>query len=131
MAYQAVSEFDQLKEELYQEREKNTCLQITLEKTDTELNEAYSFECEKCKDLRSEINYLKKEKQRALMIAKFAYQKFHESVKDYQKQISCEKQQHMHMALIIEKKEEEIQCLKCQLWENSSRTINEMNDYVL
>ena len=129
IAQQAAAEFDQLKENLYQEKQRSKTLQVTLDQTD-KLNKARLLECEQCRALRSEIEYLKKEKQRALTIAKFAYQKLNGSVKDYQKQLTHEKQQHRHMASIIETKEEEIGYLRSQMYQSSSRTVKKMNNYV-
>lgn len=131
MAQQAASEFDQLKAELCQEKQRNKSLQVTLCKKDNESNKFYSLDCKKCKALISEMDYLKKEKQRALTIAKFAYQKLNQSVKEYQKQLSCEKQQHRYMTLIIKKKENEIGCLKNQIYQSSSKSVKKMSSYIL
>ncbi|XP_053983587.1 uncharacterized protein MAL8P1.12-like [Hylaeus volcanicus] len=131
MAQQLASEFDRLKLELCQEKQKNKSLQITLNKTDNELNKVHSLDCKKCRTLTSKIDHLKTEKERALAIAKFSYQKLNQSVKEYQKQLCCERQQHKYMALIIEKKEKEIGCLKNQICQRSSRYTKEMNNYVL
>ncbi|XP_031849788.2 uncharacterized protein LOC116434953 [Nomia melanderi] len=131
MAQQVASEFNELREELCQEKEKCKCLEIELNKTDSKLNKAHSLECEKCTILRSEINYLKNEKQRALTIAKVAYQKLNQSVKEYQKQFNYQNEQHRCMKLIIERKEHEICCLKTQMYQNGSRSIKKLNHYVM
>ncbi|XP_015437016.1 PREDICTED: spindle pole body component 110-like [Dufourea novaeangliae] len=131
MVQQVASEFDQLKEELCQEKEKCNCLQLKLDKANTRLNKVHPPECEKCKSLRSEIDYLKKEKQRALAIAKFAYQKLNQSVKEYQNQLTHQKEQQRYMQLIIERKEHEIGSLKIQMYQNSSRSIQKVNNYVM
>ncbi|XP_076648389.1 uncharacterized protein LOC143356519 [Halictus rubicundus] len=131
MAHQVASEFDQLREELCQEKEKCKCLQIEMDKIDSNMNKTYSLECEQCKSLRSEIDYLKKEKQRALTIAKFSYQKLNLSVREYQKQLICQREQHRNMELMIERKDHEIVCLKTQIYQYRSKSIQRMNNYVI
>ncbi|XP_071876770.1 uncharacterized protein isoform X3 [Bombus fervidus] len=123
MVQQVASEFNELKDELHKEREKNESLQITLNENDTKLSKVYLSQCEKCRTLIVEIDYLKKEKQKAIALAKFAYQKLHQSMKEYKKRLICEKQQHRYMALIIEEREHEIGCLKNQICQNNMRII--------
>ncbi|XP_033198045.1 uncharacterized protein LOC117160991 isoform X1 [Bombus vancouverensis nearcticus] len=123
MVQQVASEFNELKDELNKERTKNESLQITLNENDTKLNKIYLSQCEKCRTLIVEIDYLKKEKQKAIALAKFAYQKLHQSVKEYKKRLICEKQQHRYMALIIEEREHEIGCLRNQICQNNMRII--------
>nr|XP_033334648.1 coiled-coil domain-containing protein 172-like [Megalopta genalis] len=131
MAHQVASEFEQLREELCQEKEKCECLQIKLDKIDSKLNKTYSLECQQCGILRSEIDYLKKEKQRSLTIAKFAYQKLNQSTRLYQKQLACQKEHYRNMELIIERKDHEIGCLKTQILQNHSKSIQRINNYVV
>ncbi|XP_068966317.1 putative leucine-rich repeat-containing protein DDB_G0290503 isoform X2 [Bombus flavifrons] len=123
MVQQVASEFNELKDELNKERGKNESLQITLNENDTKLSKIYLSQCEKCRTLIVEIDYLKKEKQKAIALAKFAYQKLHQSVKEYKKRLICEKQQHRYMALIIEEREHEIGCLRNQICQNNMRII--------
>ncbi|XP_043252538.1 thyroid receptor-interacting protein 11-like [Colletes gigas] len=131
MVQQVASEFDQLKAELCEEKQKNKFLQIKLDKTDNELSNAYLLECKKCRILKSKIDCLKTEKQRALTIAKFAYQKLNQSMKEYQKQLFCKEEQYRRMTLIVDKKEKEIRCLKTQIYQNSLKPIKEMNSCTL
>ncbi|XP_076749051.1 uncharacterized protein LOC143422358 [Xylocopa sonorina] len=123
MVQQVASEFDQLKNELHKEKQKSESLKITLNETDGKLNKLYLTQCDKCEMLIAEIDYLKKEKQKAVAVAKFAYQKLHQSVKDYHRKLVCEKQQHKYMALIIERKQHEISCLKNQICQNNMRIV--------
>ncbi|KAK1124750.1 hypothetical protein K0M31_006112 [Melipona bicolor] len=123
MVQQVASEFNELKDELHKEKERNESLRTTLDETDNKLNKVYSSQCEMCRRLTAEIDYLKKEKEKAIIVAKFAYQKLHQSVKEYQKRLICERQQHRYMALIIEKKEHEIGCLRNQICQNNMRVI--------
>ncbi|XP_050471128.1 GRIP and coiled-coil domain-containing protein-like isoform X3 [Bombus huntii] len=123
MVQQVASEFNELKDELNKEKTKNESLQITLNENDTKLSKIYLSQCEKCRTLIVEIDYLKKEKQKAIALAKFAYQKLHQSVKEYKKRLICEKQQHRYMALIIEEREHEIGCLRNQICQNNMRII--------
>ncbi|OAD54755.1 hypothetical protein WN48_05953, partial [Eufriesea mexicana] len=121
MVQQVASEFNQLKDELHKEKQRNEFLQITLDKTDNKLNKV--SQCEKCKTLLAKIDYLKGEKQKAIIIAKFAYQALHQSTREYKKKLICERQQHRYMALIIEKKDHEIRCLRNQMCQNGMRNI--------
>lgn len=123
MVQQVASEFNELKDELHKEREKNESLQITLNENDAKLSKVYLSQCEECRTLIVEIDYLKKEKQKAIALAKFAYQKLHQSMKEYKKRLICEKQQHRYMALIIKEREHEIGCLRNQICQNNMRII--------
>ncbi|CAD1469108.1 unnamed protein product [Heterotrigona itama] len=123
MVQQVASEFNELKDELHKEKERNESLQTTLDETDSKLNKVYLSQCETCRRLTTEIDYLKKEKEKAIIVAKFAYQKLHQSIKEYQKRLICERQQHRYMALIIEKREHEIGCLRNQICQNNMKVI--------
>lgn len=123
MVQQVAFEFNELKDELHKEKERNESLRTTLDETDSKLNKVYLSQCETCRRLTAEIDYLKKEKEKAIIVAKFAYQKLHQSVKEYQKRLICERQRHRYMALIIEKREHEIGCLRNQICQNNMRII--------
>ncbi|XP_026669433.1 putative golgin subfamily A member 6-like protein 3 [Ceratina calcarata] len=118
MIQEVASEFDQMKEELHIERERNVSLQVTLGAADDKLSRVYSSPCEQCKALMNEIEYLRKEKQRAVAIAKFTYQKLQQCMKEYQKKLVCQRKQYRYMALIVERKDHEIGCLRNQLCQN-------------
>ncbi|XP_034175226.2 uncharacterized protein LOC117601961 [Osmia lignaria lignaria] len=130
MAQQVACEFDQLKDELHKEKQRNKSLQLTLDKTDTELNNAYLSQCEQCRKFIDEIDYLKKEKQRALTVAKLAYQKLHQSIKQYQTKLVYERQQYRYMVSIVNKKEQEIGCLKNQICQYNGRSLKNVNGYI-
>lgn len=131
MAQQVACEFNQLKDELYKEKQRNKSLQSTLDKTDTQLNNAYLSQCEQCRKFINEIDYLKKEKQRALTVAKFAYQKLHQSIKQYQTKLVYERQQYRYMVSIVNKKEQEIGCLKSQICQYNGRSLKKVNGYIM
>ncbi|PBC32684.1 hypothetical protein APICC_05341 [Apis cerana cerana] len=118
---QVASEFNELKDELHKEKQKNESLQITLDQNDSKLS--ILSQCEQCKKLTAEIDYLKKEKQKAIAIAKCAYQKLHQNIKEYQKKLICERKQHRYMQLIIERKQHEIGCLRNQMCHNNMKII--------
>ncbi|KOC62177.1 hypothetical protein WH47_03935 [Habropoda laboriosa] len=122
MVQQVASEFNQLKDELHEEKQKSKSLQISLDKIDDKLNKAYISQCEQCRTLTAEIDYLKWENQRTTAVARLTYQKLHQSMKAYEKKVICEKQQHRYMALVIKKKDQQIEILRSQIHENNMRT---------
>ncbi|CAK9799320.1 hypothetical protein ANTQUA_LOCUS1976 [Anthophora quadrimaculata] len=122
MVQQLASEFNQLRDELHEERQRSKSLQISLDETDDKLNKVYISQCEQCRALTAEIDYLKRENQRVTAIARLTYQKLHQAMKAYEEKIICEKQQHRYMALAIKKKDQQIEILKSQVYKNHMKT---------
>ncbi|XP_076393145.1 uncharacterized protein LOC105663271 isoform X1 [Megachile rotundata] len=121
MAQLVACEFDQLKEQMHEEKQRNKSLQLTLDKTESKLSKVYQSQCEQCRKLVNEIDYLKKEKQRALTVARFAYEKLRQSFKQYQTKLAYERQQYRYLESIVNKKEQEIEYLKSQICPGTAR----------
>lgn len=110
IAQQAGYEFDQLKAELYQEREKSSSLEEALNNASSKLNLCKM--CKNCDFLMSEVDRLNEEKQKAVATAKFAIQKLYRSA-----------EQHRSMLLTLQRKERDVQYLRREIYRSNARVI--------
>lgn len=77
-----------------------------------------SSHCENCKQLQEEIASIQEEKEEAEIMANCAVQKFREVASKYHAvvtQLKMEREEASALAIELQQKEEDIECLKCLL----------------
>lgn len=130
MAKHAAREFEQLTDQLFCEKETNNTLRAALEAAELQSPDQTSLICKSCEELENQLDCLEEQKRKALLAAKFAAEKFFESKKEFQKQLQCEKQQQQLLKIILQKKENEIGCLKAKFQRRRQVPVEERNSCI-
>ncbi|XP_011303313.1 myosin-4-like [Fopius arisanus] len=118
ISQQAAQEYECLIREFNLLRRQNYELTMTLKKINK--SKSYKFKqpkkCSQCLILEEKINSLFRENKKILLAARYTSQKLCEATDEFQSQLNSEQQQHVFLMSIVKQKEEEIGCLKKEMY---------------